>query len=95
MPAETEMLTGPPAPSLGPVYRSTLLVWTRPVLRHAAYVSPYNEKRCRFPTVNEPLPRENRVRPAKPGVHFLDQVNLTSARRKLVRGDNAARILKL
>jgi len=28
-------------------------------------------------------------------VHFLDQVNLTSAQRKLIQGDNAARILKL
>jgi len=28
-------------------------------------------------------------------VHFLDQVNLSSAQRKLIQGDNAARILKL
>jgi aminocarboxymuconate-semialdehyde decarboxylase len=28
-------------------------------------------------------------------VHFLDQVNLTSAQRKMISGDNAARILKL
>jgi aminocarboxymuconate-semialdehyde decarboxylase len=28
-------------------------------------------------------------------VHFLDQVNITSAQRKMILGDNAARILKL
>jgi aminocarboxymuconate-semialdehyde decarboxylase len=28
-------------------------------------------------------------------VHFLDQVNLTSAQRKMILGDNAARLLKL
>ena len=28
-------------------------------------------------------------------IHFLDQVNITSAQRKLILGDNAARILKL
>jgi len=28
-------------------------------------------------------------------VHFLDQVNITSTQRKMILGDNAARILKL
>jgi predicted TIM-barrel fold metal-dependent hydrolase len=28
-------------------------------------------------------------------VHFLDQVNLTSVQRKMILGDNAARMLKL
>ena len=28
-------------------------------------------------------------------VHFLDDVNMTSAQRKLISGDNAARLLKL
>jgi len=28
-------------------------------------------------------------------VHFLDQVNITSVQRKMILGDNAARILKL
>jgi aminocarboxymuconate-semialdehyde decarboxylase len=28
-------------------------------------------------------------------VHFLDQVNITNEQRKMILGDNAARILKL
>jgi predicted TIM-barrel fold metal-dependent hydrolase len=28
-------------------------------------------------------------------VHFLDQVNIASVQRKMILGDNAARILKL
>jgi predicted TIM-barrel fold metal-dependent hydrolase len=28
-------------------------------------------------------------------VHFLDDINMTSAQRKMILGDNAARILKL
>jgi len=28
-------------------------------------------------------------------VHFLDQINITSAQRKMILGDNAARLLKL
>jgi hypothetical protein len=41
----TEMEWGPAAPSPGPVYLSRLLARTGPVLRHAAYVSPYNENK--------------------------------------------------
>jgi aminocarboxymuconate-semialdehyde decarboxylase len=28
-------------------------------------------------------------------VHFLDQLNITSAQRKMISGENAARLLKL